>query len=125
MVFCQAFLLTAAVFVNDRIAGIEILGVQAFLDDAERFAKSLEVYDFPGAQEANGINNIRVFDYPQDIVVSASRFLLCCDLVRTHLIDSMHHPLEIPVDFNRHVFCARDSFADRNIVDEFVNGLTV
>jgi len=42
-----------------------------------RFTEALEVHNFPLPQEADRIADIRVFDDPQDIIVSASGLLFC------------------------------------------------
>ena len=47
------------------------------------FTKPLEVHNFPCTQEADRVNDVRIFDNAQDVVVGASGFLFRCDLVRT------------------------------------------
>lgn len=46
------------------------------------FTKALEVYDFSGAQESDGIDYVRILDHAEDIIVGASGLLLWCDVVR-------------------------------------------
>ena len=41
-------------FIKFRVKGIEVFGVQLILDNTESFAKTLEMYDFPGAKELYG-----------------------------------------------------------------------
>lgn len=75
-----------------RIERVEVTGVEVLLGDAEGFAKPLEVYDLPRAQEPDGIADIRIFDEPQDIVVCCSGFLLCYTLINaTQLKFPMNH----------------------------------
>lgn len=61
--------------VKAGIERVEILKIQFFLYGSERFAKSLEVYDFPRPEETDRIRNFRIFDETQNIVVSGPGFL--------------------------------------------------
>lgn len=44
------------------------------------FAEPLEVHNFPCAQEADGVDDVWIFDDAQDVIVGASGFLLCCHI---------------------------------------------
>ena len=62
---------------------IYILLVQAVLHQPQCFAEALEMDDFPGAKEPDGVGDIRIVAHAQDIVVGKAGLLLCCDRVRT------------------------------------------
>ena len=47
-----------------------------------RIAEALEVYDFPRAEEANHVIDIRVVRQPENVVVSRARFLLRREVFR-------------------------------------------
>ena len=46
-----------------------------------RIAKALEMYDLTLAQKADRIENIRVIDQTQDIVVGHAGLLFCCQIL--------------------------------------------
>lgn len=54
--------LSVFAFVKFRIEGIEIFGIQMILYNAEPFTETLEMDDFPCAQEADGIAYFLVVD---------------------------------------------------------------
>ena len=56
---------------------IDVFAVQLVGHNAQGFAKALEVYDFPRAQELDGFAHIGVVDQPQDVVIGYPCFLLC------------------------------------------------
>lgn len=62
---------------------IYILLVQAVLHQPQCFAEALEMDDFPGAKEPDGVGDIWIVAHAQDIVVGKAGLLLCCDRVRT------------------------------------------
>ena len=53
-----------------------------FLNITENFTKALEVDNFPFAQKADGIGNLRVFNHAENIFVGAAGFLLCCQIFK-------------------------------------------
>ena len=61
--------------VKGRVQGVEVAAVQAVLDAAKNFSESLEMYDFPFPQKADGVADFRILDDPQDVVVGGSGFL--------------------------------------------------
>ena len=74
--------------IEGRIERIEIPAVQLLLGDAQQFAKSLIMNDFPLPQEFNGFTNVIILDNTQDIVISAPGFLFCGHIlmkVRNHV----------------------------------------
>ena len=48
-----------------------------------RFAKALEMHDFPGPEELDGIADIRVIGKAENIVVGNASLLLCYNRGRT------------------------------------------
>ena len=63
---------------------IEVFGIQLFLYTSKCFPEALEVYNFTGAEETDGVCNLRnIADYAQYIIVGRTCFLLCCDCVKT------------------------------------------
>ena len=70
-------------FIKFRVKGIEVFGVQLILDNAESFAKTLEMYDFPGAKELYGFIDIRIIpDKAEDIVIGGAGFLFGCHIFK-------------------------------------------
>lgn len=55
---------------------VEVFGIQLVSYAGERLPKALEVHNFPGPQEADGISHLRVFYKPQNVVVGEAGFLL-------------------------------------------------
>ena len=80
LLFIQLFVVTSAIcrHVKLRVKCIEVFAVQIVLNDSEAFAKSLIVYDFAGAKEANRVSNFRVFYETKNIVIGGAGFLLTC-----------------------------------------------
>ena len=66
-----------------RIKRIEIPAVQFFLGNSQAFAKTLVMDYFTFPQELNWLTYIIILHNPQDVVISASGFLLWCDCVKT------------------------------------------
>ena len=65
-----------AAFIKGRVEGVEIPAVQMILHDSETFPESLEMHDFPGPEEFDGVIDIRVvFDETENVVVSDPGFL--------------------------------------------------
>ena len=66
----------AAVRVKRRVKGVEVLGVQLLLDDAQGLTETLEMHDLPGPQEADRVRHIRrIHGEPQDIVIGGPGLL--------------------------------------------------
>ena len=80
LLFIQLFVVTSAIcrHVKLRVKCIEVFAVQIVLNDSEAFAKSLIVYDFAGAKEANRVSNFRVFYETKNIVIGSASFLFRC-----------------------------------------------
>ena len=78
--------------------------------------------DFPLPQEAEHIVHLGIVADVQQVVVSNSGLLFCCDRVRTTFYDwSVSIPYsgqlsEIPVNLNRHVMGAGDALPDADVV---------
>ena len=66
-----------------RIHEIYILFIQLVAQQLNCFAKTLEMNNFALSQELDDIIHIRVIGQTQNVIVSGSRFLLCCDLICT------------------------------------------
>ena len=75
----------STLLVEGRVESIEVLGIQMILGYPEGFAEPLEVDDLPFTEEPDGVTDFRVFDQPEDVVVSEPCLLLCCDHIRTIL----------------------------------------
>ena len=71
--------------IEGRVICVVVLGIQVFLQIAQDIAETLEVYDFPFAQELERIAHIRVVDQAQQVVVSCARLLLWCTVCGTTL----------------------------------------
>ena len=70
--------------IKARVKGIEIFGIKFFLNGLKSFPKSLEMNNFSGTQEFDGICNLRyISHYSENIVISRTGFLLWCNFVRT------------------------------------------
>lgn len=81
--FVYKLLFASTVWVNGRVTGIEVLGIEMFLNNAKCFAKALEVNNFSCTKETNRVSNLVVFDDTENVVVDSSCFLLCCKHPRT------------------------------------------
>ncbi len=68
--------------IEGRIKRVEVFGVQAVLGQSQSFTKPLEVHNFAGAQEFNGVFYVGVVGKAENIVVSGAGFLFCCELIR-------------------------------------------
>lgn len=64
--------------VKRRVCGIEILGIQMVLDNAQSLAETLEVYYFTFTQVADGVADFRVFYQAENVFIGTSSFLFCC-----------------------------------------------
>ena len=54
---------------------IEVFGIKFFLNGLKSFPKSLEMNNFSGTQEFDGIRNLRyISDYSENIVISRTAF---------------------------------------------------
>ena len=71
----------AALLVKGRIDEVHIFLVHFFLGKAQAFAKALKMDDFSGTQEFDDIVYIRVIGEAQNVVISHTRFLLCCQIL--------------------------------------------
>lgn len=104
--------------VKGRIILIEIAFLaEGILRDSHRLGKALVVYDFPRAQELDHIVDIRVVAQTEDVVVRDARLLLWYIIQSTFNFKF----LESPMNFNRYIPCVRDSFTDRNIVNQGIH----
>ena len=68
-----------------RIDRVKILAVEIILDESERFAESLIMYDLAFSQEADRVENIRVIAHADDVIIGGAGFLFWGDFVRTTL----------------------------------------
>ena len=69
--------------VERRVHIVDVFLAQTVFGQAQALAKSLEVYNLPLAQEADGVGDVRIIAEAKNVVVGYAGFLLCCDLVRT------------------------------------------
>ena len=58
-----------------RIEGIKIPAVKIFLDNAQAFSESLEMYNFPLPQKPDWVTDFRIFYQTEDIIICGSCFL--------------------------------------------------
>ena len=66
-----------------RVDGVEVLAVQILLDESERFAESLIMYDLAFSQETDRVEDVRVIAHADDVVIGGAGFLFWGDLVST------------------------------------------
>ena len=60
---------------QSRGKSIEVFGIKFFLNGLKSFPKSLEMNNFSGTQEFDGIRNLRyIADYSENIVISRTGF---------------------------------------------------
>ncbi len=69
-------IITGITAVETGVEGIEILGIQMILCNAQGFSEALVVDDLAGTQELDGFADIRLLNQTQDIVVGGTGFLL-------------------------------------------------
>ena len=60
-----------------RIDGVEILGIQIVLGNAEGVGEALIVNDLAGSKKFDGLPDIRVVGQTENVVIGGARFLLC------------------------------------------------
>ena len=69
-------------FIECRIIAIEVSGIQIILNHTQCLTESLIMHNFSFTQEADWISNFRhISNYPENVIVSASCFLLCCHIL--------------------------------------------
>lgn len=78
-----AFMRRKDLLIEGRIDKIDVFLIHLLLSQAHRLAKALEVDDLPFTEEADDVVDIGVIGKTQDIVVGNTRFLLCCNHIRT------------------------------------------
>ena len=86
----------AAVFVERRIAGVEILGVEVILCDAEGFSEPLEMDDLALSEEADRVADIGIVGETKDIVVGRARLLL-----RSHILVQVGDDVALGLEISR------------------------
>ena len=67
--------LVPAIFVERRVAGVEVFAVELVGGEFQPFAETLEVYDFARPQESDRVTYVRVVGQAQDVVVGHARLL--------------------------------------------------
>ena len=72
-------ILFTALRIERRVVGVEVLGIQMVLGDAEGVAKTLIMHDLPLAKELNGVAYVGIVRQAQNVVVGGACFLLCCN----------------------------------------------
>ena len=97
--------------VKGGIEGVEILGVQMILGDAEGIGKPLIMHDLPLSEELDGLSYVGVIAEAQNVVVGDSCLLLWCNHIRTNFS-------EIPMNFYGNIPCSGDSLADRYVINQ-------
>ena len=68
--------------IKSRVKSVKVFGIQMILYEPQAFTESLEVYDLPLPQEADGVANFRVFHQPENVVIGAPGFLFCSQVFR-------------------------------------------
>ena len=69
-------LLTSAALIEGGVAGVEVLGIEVILGDAEGIGKALIMHDLALAQEFDDVVDVGIVREAKDIVVGGSRLLL-------------------------------------------------
>lgn len=83
--FCTGGTGAAYRCIETWIEGIKIFRIKLILDGPECFAEALKMNNLSCAEEADGLDNIRLLYKPENVVISAAGFLLCCNHIRTTL----------------------------------------
>ncbi len=73
---------TRAGMVKGRITSVEVFTVKPLLRNLQRFTESLIVDNFSFAEVANGVDDVRVINKAENIIVGDTRLLLGCELIR-------------------------------------------
>ena len=76
--FCTGGTGAAYRCIETWIEGIKIFRIKLILDGPECFAEALKMNNLSCTEEADGLDNIRLLDKPENVVISAAGFLLCC-----------------------------------------------
>ena len=58
-----------------RIDRVKILAVEIILDESERFAESLIMYDLAFSQETDRVEDVRVVAHADDVIIGGAGFL--------------------------------------------------
>lgn len=58
---------------------VHVLFVQPVFYQTQPLAEALEVDDFAGTKETDGVRNVRIIAHSKNIVIGKACFLLCCD----------------------------------------------
>ena len=67
------------IFVERRVAGVEVLAVEAVLCDSERITEALEVHYLTLTQKFDRVTHIGIVYESEDVVVGDTCLLLCCN----------------------------------------------
>ncbi len=65
------------------------------LYNTQTFTKPLKVHDFPCPQKADGVADFLVMDQPEDVVIGGTRFLFCCNRLKTTFCPCFHYSFHI------------------------------
>ena len=69
--------------VKRRVEGVEVLTVKIVLNGFQRLTETLEMDNFALAQELDRVTHIRIVNKTDEVVVSSSCLLFCCNRERT------------------------------------------
>ena len=61
---------TTVLFVESRIEGVKVFGIQFILHDTGRFAEALVVDDLPFPQKLDDIPDVRIIHQTENIVIA-------------------------------------------------------
>ena len=75
--FSSAVFHPSAALVKGGVAGVEILGIQVVLGDAEGVAEPLVMHDLPLPEELDRLADVGVVAQAENVVVGHPRLLLC------------------------------------------------
>ena len=67
----------SAALIEGGVAGVEVLGIEVILGDAEGIGEALIMHDLALAQESDDVVDVGIVREAKDIVVGGSCLLLC------------------------------------------------
>ena len=67
----------SAPLVKGGVAGVEVLGIEVVLGDAEGVTKPLVMHDLPLPQKLDGLADVGIVAEAEDVVVGHAGLLLC------------------------------------------------
>ena len=94
-----------------RIICIVVFRVHVVLRNTHSISETLVMRNFALTKKFNRIPYIRIIHKAQNVIISNTSFLFCCNFLRTTFS-------EIPMNFNGNVPCSRNTAANRYIINQ-------